>query len=365
MHNNVERVVMLCPDLHEVGGIGAVSRMAFAALQSQGHPGEVWSLGAPSRNGGALNLSTWEVRYASGKKVLPAIWGLKAGLHTGKHTLIVVMHLHLAPVTLPLVVRGAQLAVFLHGIEAWTPLTGLRAVALGCADMLVANSQFTARKFAAANPRFAGAKIRICQLGAPEREPGLAGLAEKAPFALIAGRLSSQERYKGHDLLLEIWPEVRKRFPNARLLVVGDGDDRPRLEKKAADLGVDDVIVFCGGVDDERLCALYGGCTFFVMPSSREGFGLAFVEAMRAGKACIAAHGAAEEIVAAAETGLVVASDDRDALLKAVMRLFADPALCERMGRAGRDRFVARFTETQFRSRFLTALGLRPDVGWS
>lgn len=359
MHNRVQRVVMLCPDLHEVGGIGAISRMALDALEHTGRRGEVWSFGSPRGSNG----SAWAHRYADGHKLRFALWGLDAALQNARGSLVVAMHLHLAPIALPLLARGARLAVFLHGIEAWTPLTGLRAVALGRANALIANSQFTAREFAAANPGFTKAEIKICPLGVPEHELISARVTEKAPFALIAGRLSSQEQYKGHDLLLEIWPEVRNRFPNGRLLVVGDGDDRPRLEKKAAGLGVADVIMFCGRVDGQTLCALYRDCAFFAMPSSREGFGLAFVEAMRAGKACIAAKGAAEEIVANGVTGLIVTPDDRNALLNAVTRLFADPALCEHMGRAGRDRFVAQFTETQFRSRFLTVLGLQSPGG--
>lgn len=361
MRNKFQRVVMLCPDLHEVGGIGAVSRMSLAALRSQASEGEVWSLGAPSANGESLHPASWNVRYANGQKTQPAIWGLKAGLHSCRNNLVVVMHLNLAPVALPLVKRGARLAIFLHGIEAWEPLTDLRAAAVRNADVLMTNSRFTARQFLAANPEFSDKPIKLCALGVPEIGTDSGSESEAKPFALIVGRLSSQERYKGHDALLGIWHRVAKLHRGVRLVVAGDGDDRARLEETAKELGLGDAVKFAGRVEEPVLNALYRDCAFFVMPSSREGFGLTFLEAMRAGKACIGAKGAAEEIIEHDVTGLIVSPDDQMALLEAVHRLFGDPSLCEEMGRSGQERFCAHFTETHFQNRFLSALEFESD----
>src|SRR4029453_732733 len=101
---------------------------------------------------------------------------------------------------------------------------------------------------------------------------------------------------------------VVARFPSARLVIAGDGDDRRRLEQKAAALGLGGRVSFLGYVTEERLHQLYARCAFFVMPSGRlEGFGLAFLEAMRAGKACIGGAGAAEEVIENGVTGRIVA----------------------------------------------------------
>jgi glycosyltransferase involved in cell wall biosynthesis len=283
---------------------------------------------------------------------------LKAGLHSAKDTLVVAMHLHLAPVALPLVERQASMAVFLHGIEAWTPLAGLRAWALKHADVLIANSRFTVQQFLAANPEFGHKPTKICPLGVPKCDPSSGQETGAHPFALIVGRLSSLERYKGHDALLGIWHRVVCLHPGARLFVAGDGDDRQRLETKAKELGWGDAVKFLGSVEESALNALYRDCAFFLMPSGREGFGLTFLEAMRAGKACIGATGAAEEIIEHDVTGLIVPPEDQMALLKAVDRLFADSSLRDRMGEAGQERFRSQFTESRFRDRFLTALGL-------
>ena len=126
----VRRMILVCPDLHEVGGIGMVSRLGLRALQSYsaatGCHGEVWSFGNPAPDDSIPQAPNWQVRYAHGRKARATLWGLKAGLGDARHTLVVVMHLHLAPLAVPLVKRGAHLAVFLHGIEAWVPLGGLR-----------------------------------------------------------------------------------------------------------------------------------------------------------------------------------------------------------------------------------------------
>jgi len=362
----VRRVILVCPDLHEVGGIGMVSRLSLRALQSYsaatGCHGEVWSYSKPAPDDSIPQTPNWQVRYAHGRKTRATLWGLKAGLGDARHTLVVVMHLHLAPLAVPLVKRGAHLAVFLHGIEAWVPLGGLRTRALEHSVLVLANSRHTIQRFKKANPGFADTAIRICPLGVPESAFEATHPPASQPFALIVGRLSSQERYKGHDTLLQLWREATKVCPAGRLVIVGDGDDRARLENRAKELEVANAVSFLGKVTGEKLESLYRDCDFFVMPSSEEGFGLVFLEAMRASRACIAGKGAADEVVEHGATGMVVPSHDRTALLAAITRLFRDPELCERMGHAGRERYLAHFTQAHFERRLLAALDLQAPM---
>jgi glycosyltransferase involved in cell wall biosynthesis len=168
--------------------------------------------------------------------------------------------------------------------------------------------------------------------------------------------MSADERYKGHDELLDMWPSLLARKPDATLVVAGDGTDRPRLESRAASLGISHAVTFAGRVGDRELAALYAQCRFLVMPSRDEGFGLVFLEAMRAGKACIGANGAAEEIIRHGVTGLIVQPETTHDLATAVFTLFDQPAVCGRYGAAGRDRFLSTFTDSCFQARFALAL---------
>jgi phosphatidylinositol alpha-1,6-mannosyltransferase len=241
----------------------------------------------------------------------------------------------------------------LHGIEVWQPLVWQRRHALAKATIRLAFSQYTvthAQKFCAGLDG-----VRIVPLALEERAPD--GLADEAllarlgeGFLLIVGRMASGERYKGHDQLLEVLP----RLPAARLVISGDGDDRPRLETRAATLGLEGRAIFTGFLSEATLAELYRRCAAFTMPSLGEGFGLVYLEAMRAGKPCIAARGsAAEEVVADGTTGFLVDRDDPEELASALARLLGSSELARQMGEAGRSRWRERFTFDRFEAGLL------------
>lgn len=356
-----DRVVLLAMDLAGKDGISAVARQALGSLRELQGPGapsiEAWSLndGIPTAGG---EDGEFAGRSAGGSQRRFVAWGLAAGARGGRGTLVVAMHLHLAPVAIPMVFRGARLAVFLHGVECWRPLTRLRAAGIRRAEILMANSRHTIARFKEANPEFARREIAPCHLGVPPETDLNPPPGAESGFALIVGRMSSEERYKGHDLLIELWPEIAAGAPGARLMIVGDGDDRARLERKAAESGAGGAIRFLGRVSDEALAGLYRDCGFFVMPSGNEGFGLVFLEAMRAGRACVAGRGAAEEFIRQGETGLIVEPGAREEICDAIVRLFNNADEREAMGRAGAGRLHAEFTTAHFRQRFRRALGL-------
>jgi glycosyltransferase involved in cell wall biosynthesis len=271
------------------------------------------------------------------------------------------MHVNVAPVALPMALRGAALVVVLHGVEAWRPLRLRERLALRRARALIAVSAHTAGRFQAANSALAAQPIAVCHHCLPELLTTAAPTAAAPPappYALIVARMAAEERYKGHDLLLEIWPEVRSQVPTARLLIAGGGDDRPRLEAKRDALGLQPAVEFLGRVPDEDLRALYQNCAFFVMPSRHEGFGLVFLEAMRARKACIGAMGSASEIIEHEKTGFVFDADDRTGIRDACVRLFSDPEFAARMGDAGRRREAEVFSFAAFRAQLLELLRL-------
>jgi phosphatidylinositol alpha-1,6-mannosyltransferase len=219
----------------------------------------------------------------------------------------------------------------------------------------MANSQWTARRFKENNPEYASANIRVCHLGVTPA----AVVADPAPregYALIVGRLAASERYKGHDALIDVWPRVRQVVPTAELLIVGDGDDRERLQARVRSMGLSESVRFAGRVSNSVLAGLYRNAAFFAMPSLGEGFGLTFLEAMRAGKPCVAGPGAAAEIVEDGVTGFIVDPADRDRLTAAIIQLFQEPETRAAMGKAGAARVQAEFETRHFASRVLGEL---------
>ncbi len=259
-------------------------------------------------------------------------------------------------------------AIFAHGIELDGAQNDSRGRAIRGAWRVLANSEFTAKGLRTQFPEVAD-RIRVTplcidparvefweSLGRPRTKP-------ENPIALIVGRMWAEERGKGHDQLLDIWPEVQSQVPGATLWVVGEGDDRARLEEKARKLGLAEHIRFWGRVTEEKLCVLYGTAAVFAMPSRQEGFGLVYAEAMWHGIPCIGSTAdAAGQVICDGETGLLVPYDDRPALGEALVRILRDSDYCARLGEAAARRARDDFGYDRFKRDVLRALEIVPET---
>lgn len=352
------RSILLTPNVLGKDGVSALSREMARALPEPAlivslHDAPVAAVRSPVGH---------EVQGARGSSAAFLFNALQAARRSTSDVTIVCSHLHVAPVAraaATLAGHGARPSVVLCGIEAWVPARLLERWAL-MGSRIISISQHTVDRFKTANPGLASLEVTVCH-------PGLAAAAAAAPrpgpspIALIVARMSAAERYKGHDALIEVWPAVIAAHPDAVLAIAGDGDDRPRLEAKVRELGIEAAVSFIGKIGDNALAGLYARCRFFVMPSRDEGFGLVFLEAMRAAKPCIGGAGAASEIIQHGVTGLIVDPGSRTELLDAMLRLYAEPETCAQFGKNGRDRFLAEFTDRHFQARFLRILGREPD----
>lgn len=343
--------VVLAPNFDGPDGISNLARIVVRAVGEAGTT--LITLNEPRRDGAGRPLARLD---CGGSKPRFLAAALAQALHAGPGTTVIVVHLHLAPAALPFAARGASIATVLCGIEAWKPLTRAQALALARTETLLAISQHTADRFRTVQRTMASRPIVVCPPGVPADDVAPATEPSSEPVALIVGRMAAAERYKGHDALLEAWPAVCRAVPGARLRVVGDGDDRVRLEQKAAALGVAGAVQFAGRLSDKDLAVEYARCAAFVMPSTDEGFGLVFLEAMRAGRACLAVRGAAAEIVVDGETGLVLRDQTPGEVARGVAALLGDPGRARTLGLAGRARFEQFYTADAFRSRFLASV---------
>jgi glycosyltransferase involved in cell wall biosynthesis len=156
---------------------------------------------------------------------------------------------------------------------------------------------------------------------------------------------SSDVPMKGLVPLLEAVAKLRTER-DVTLTVIGRPREGGRVDKTIARLGLGDVVQCVSGISDDELAALYGQAEVAVVPSLYEGFSLPAIEAMACGVAVVATTGGAlpEVVGTDGETGLLVAPDDPGALAAGIARLLDDPALRARLGAAGRERVINRFT---------------------
>ena len=169
------------------------------------------------------------------------------------------------------------------------------------------------------------------------------GLDPGQPVVLTVGRLTVM---KGHRHLLDAVPELVRRFPDVAVVVIGQGHLHGALTEQAAALEVADSVHLVGHRPDAR--DLLDAADVFVLPSRTEGMPLALLEAMDAGLPVVATRIiGSEEVVVDGETGLLVPARKAPGLSGALIRMLEDPALRERCGRAGRQRFLTHFTSAR------------------
>ncbi|HKO11594.1 MAG TPA: glycosyltransferase family 4 protein [Acidobacteriaceae bacterium] len=248
----------------------------------------------------------------------------------GGYDAVLCGHINLLPVAALAAGRlKAPLVLVTHGIEAWSPSRlRLRRPLMRRVDKVVAVSEFTGRRVLrwSGIPESRLAVIPNCidaaAYGPGEKSVRLLeryGITGRKVLLTVA-RLSAAERYKGIDEVLGIMPRLLEREPDLAYLVVGEGDDVPRLRQIAACAGISDRVVFTGYVPEEEKADHYRLADAFVMPGRGEGFGIVYLEALACGVPVVASSAdASSEAVRNGLLGEAVSPDDPAALTRAVL----------------------------------------------
>ncbi len=191
-------------------------------------------------------------------------------------------------------------------------------------------------------------RLRLVYEGVPDPAPATGGRAalrelgvpEDAP---VVGNVAALTGHKDHATLLEAMARLRPRQPQARLVILGEGELRGTLEAQARALGLADRVVFAGFRRDlDRLLPAF---SVFCLSSHLEGLGTSLLDAMAYGLPVVAtAAGGIPEAVADGVTGRLVAPRDPDALASALAEALGDDARRAGWGAAGRRVFLERFT---------------------
>jgi len=236
---------------------------------------------------------------------------------------------------------GADLAL-VRNLPLLKPL--LRRI-VARSDAISAISAYTASELT----RMSGARPAIIPYGIDMTPLTAQDVGPKpAPVEILTvGRLIER---KGHAVLIDAMAHIARSRPDAVLTVIGEGHERPSLERRIEQLGLQAQVRLLGRVSEEELHRAYARCDIFVLPSivdragDTEGLGMVLLEAMRYEKPTVAsALGGITDIIEDGTTGLLVPPGDPVALANAIERLLNAPALARQLGQAGRRINAERF----------------------
>ena len=290
------------------------------------------------------------------------------------NTLFIFDHVSLALPLLPFAISGmAKTVIFAHGSESWKRLKYLNKLSFKNSKLSIANSFYTLNKMRSIIGSFNGI---ACPLGlSPEfklnkeiSDQGNENLELTAVdgkkyklgdrFLLLVARIHQDEGEKGHKQLIEILPRLLNKYPNIQLVFPGSGGGVKDLEDLSKKLKVESSVFFPGFVSNEMLSQYYSKCYAFVMPSSQEGFGLVYLEAMNYCKPCIGCYDqGAEDIIVNNQTGYLINSPkDLNELYNSVCKLLDNPLDAKDMGINGFKRLHQEFTSEKYQERLIIEL---------
>ncbi len=327
------RVLVLTTDAFGgYGGIAKYNRDLITAICS--HPNCVEVVALPRLVSGELGELPEGVTYITGGvggKAKYVFSVLSVVLKAPDFDLVVCGHINLLPIAyLAKKITNARLMMIMHGIDVWEAVGGrIYHYLLRHVDMSVSVSELTKRRFARWAPvpekriSILPNTIDVDTFKPGERSANLVkryGVENKSVLMTL-GRISADERYKGFDEVIDVMHLVLQEIPDAVYLVCGDGDDRPRLEEKVRNQGLQQSVIFTGYILEEKKIEHYRLADVYVMPSHGEGFGIVLLEAMACGIPVVAsAADGGREAVRGGELGSIVNPDSPYEIKSAIIQ---------------------------------------------
>lgn len=229
-------------------------------------------------------------------------------------------HINLAPLA-GAVARlcGAKLVVQTHGIDAWDRPRDMHRKAVEAADLVLCVSRYTRARLLSWAAMAPERVVVVPNTVGEAFTPGDASQLRRKwkldgkRVLLTVARTEARERYKGHERVIAALPALPR---DIVYVVLGDGNDLERIKDVAYKAGVGERVYFKHGVNRETLIAAYRMADLYVMPSTGEGFGIAFLEAMASGTPALgmAVAGATDALCDGA-LGIAASEDDFAAVL--------------------------------------------------
>lgn len=157
---------------------------------------------------------------------------------------------------------------------------------------------------------------------------------QESKVILSVGRLNYQ---KGFQYLIKAMPTVLQQIPNAKLVLVGEGEQLSYLRQLTKSLSLEKIIVFTGAINQTEIPYAYAAADIFVLPSLFESFGISLIEAQAAGKPVVGTRvGGIPETFKDGETGFLVEPGDVEQLEEVIIRILSDSDIAKELGRKGK-----------------------------
>jgi glycosyltransferase involved in cell wall biosynthesis len=276
-------------------------------------------------------------------------------------TLIVCDHLGIASLfgIFPSICQ-LKIVTFLHDEEAWKKVIGRHRTGLEKSSLLLCNSEYTYKRFIQNNSLYKN-KTKVCLLGGvPEsfytnyKESERAWFRDQRPYCIFVSRLWQVHRYKGYLELIDAFALHYKKEKTAfiRLAIIGNGDDAEEVKNRIKMYSLENHIELFTDVTDEELPFFYQKSICLFFPSTREGFGFVFLEAMFLKKACIGIAGQPAQEIINEDTGLLLTDNKPETLMRILNDIERNGNKYILMGENGYNLYLNKFTEEMFASRF-------------
>lgn len=249
---------------------------------------------------------------------------------------IICGHINLSFLTLIIArLLRTKYVILTHGTDVWNIKSGRKKMALKSALKIITVSRYTASKL---RDQIALPPGRLVILGncVDVQEflptPKSNDLIKKYNLSgqkilLTVARLDTADKDKGYDKVFIALPSILKVVPQVKYLLVGDGNDVPRIRRQVRKLGITQQVELCGYITDKELVNYYNLCDCYVMPSIQEGFGIVFLEAIACGKPVIAGNkDGSKDALLDGKAGILVDPDDIDGLSKAIIGILNQAA---------------------------------------
>ena len=284
------------------GGIQMFNRSFLKALNDIESEGKItadsMSLHDTAADAKYFNKNNYKVFAGNKLKFVSTVIG-----QSKYYDVIIAGHINLAlPSFIVSYLKHKKIILIAHGIEVWGKLTGIKRAFLKRVDKILAVSHFTKTEIIRRH-NIEENKIAVfhntldpffkfpAHFDKPEYLKQRYQLnGQKIIYTL--SRLSSSEQYKGYDKVLEILPELKKINPRIKYIIAGkaDAEEKQRVENLIKSLDLQENVLLTGFINDDEVIDHYLLADTFIMPSTMEGFGIVFIEAMACGIPVIAGN---------------------------------------------------------------------------